>query len=146
MFTDDQITEIVTSQLGTLIWSGGELVNEAGEFTGEFWEDFYSPDDATPELVAQLTEELKGVDFTADFAQAVKEYCNHAGAHLGNIWERFGHDLALARNGHDVGFWVRGLGEAGEVLTLWAESLGMLHIFHGHDSIHPEWAGMFHAE
>jgi|SRR5690606_6803360 len=147
MFTNDQITEIVTSQLDSLIWSEGEITNESGDFTGEMWEDFYDADDATPELVAQLTEELKGVDFTEDFTHAVNEYRNHAGAHLGNIWERFGHDLALTRNHHGAGFWDRGLLRgAGELLINWAESLGELHIFHGSDSIHPEWEGMFHAE
>lgn len=147
MFTNEEITEIVTSQLGSLIWSGGELTNESGEFTGEMWEDFYDADDATPELVAQLTEELKGAEFTEDFTHAVNEYRNHVGTQLGDIWERFGHDLALTRNGHGAGFWDRGLpSDAGDVLTDWAESLGTLNISHGHDSIHPEWVGKFHAE
>lgn len=142
MFTEDQITDIVTSQLGSLIWSEGEIYDEAGEFTGDMWENFYDADDATPELVAQLTEELKGVNFTADLEHALKAYRKH----FGDDWlEHFGHDLAFTRNHHGAGFWDHGLGEAGDVLTLWAESLGMLHIFHGHDSIHPEWAGMFHA-
>lgn len=144
MFTNDQITEIVTSQLGSLIWSEGELVNEEGEFTGEMWEDFYSPDDATPELVAQLTEEmvpLSGGTMSYEMFDALSVY------RLAYTAEQFGHDLALTRNGHGAGFWDRGLGEAGDVLTDWAKSLGTLHIFHGHDSIHPEkWAGMFHAE
>jgi len=59
---------------------------------------------------------------------------------------KFGHDLALTRNHHGTGFWDHGLGVAGDVLTEWAESLGELHLFHGHDSIHAHWAGQFHGE
>lgn len=151
MFTNYPITEIVDSQLGSLIWSEGELTNEDGEFTGEMWEDFYTPEDATPELVAQLTEELEqweDVEFygAAKHDSMLKALDTYA-EHFGDSWaEQFGHDLALTRNRHGAGFWDRGLGEAGYVLTAWAESLGELQIFHGHDSIHPEWAGKFHAE
>ena len=141
MFTENEITEIVTSQLHSLIWSEGEITDENGDYTLENWEDFYSPEDATPELVAQLTEELTG---DLPIPNAIREYRKH----FGDVWaESFGHDLALTRNGHGVGFGDRGLGEDGAVLSDWAHSLGTLHIFHGHDSIHPEkWAGMFHAE
>ena len=152
MFTDDQITKIVTSQLGSLLWSEGEICDENGEATLEMWEDFYGADDATPKLVAQLTEELhqwEDVDFYGvaihdSMVKALNTYVQH----FGSDWPgQFGHDLALTRNGHGAGFWDRGLGEAGDTLTYWAESLDTLHIFHGHDSIHPEkWEGMFHAE
>ena len=139
MFTNDQITEIVTSQLDSLIWSEGEIYDENGEPTLEMWEDFYDAEDATPELVGQLTAELAG---DLPIPNAISEYSEH----FGDDWPwQFGHDLALTRNGHGAGFWDRGLGEAGRVLTDWAESLGELHIFHGHDSVHPEWCGMFHA-
>lgn len=151
MFTNDQITDIVRSQLDALIWSEGEIYDENDNFTLESWEDFYSADDATPELVAQLTEELEqwedeefyGVTVHAKMIRALEEYKEYFGT---KWYSSFGHDVALTRNGHGAGFWDRGLGEAGDVLTNWAETLGTLHIFHGHDSIHPEWSGMFHAE
>ena len=48
-----------------------------------------------------------------------------------------GHDLWLTRNRHGVGFWGRGLGELGDVLTdaanamgerdLWADEYGLIH-------------------
>ena len=141
MFNENEISEIVRSQLDSLLWSEGEIYDENGEPTLERWEDFYSVDDATPELVAQLTEELSG---DLPIPNAISDYQEH----FGESWRgQFGHDLALTRNGHGAGFWDRGLGEAGDVLTAWAESLGTLHIFHGHDSIHPDkWEGMFHAE
>ncbi len=143
MFTQEQIETIVRSQLTSLLWSEGEEYIEAGEFTGNFWDELYSEDDATPELVARLTEELAHWEPTSLEQLALDTYAEH----FGDSWAgQFGHDLALTRNHHGAGFWDRGLGDAGDVLTAWAESLGTLHVFHGHESIHPEWAGMFHAE
>ena len=42
--------------------------------------------------------------------------------------EQFGHDFALTRNGHGAGFWDRGLGELGDVLTKWAETYGETYV------------------
>ena len=39
-----------------------------------------------------------------------------------------GHDFALTRNGHGAGFWDRGAGEAGKVLTESAEAFGEFYI------------------
>lgn len=151
MFTKTEIGLIVTSQLESLLWSEGEEYVESGEPTGIMWEDIYTADDATLELVAQLNEELEqweDVEFYGDAAhdkmlKALDTYVEH----FGGDWPRqFGHDLALTRNHHGAGFWDRGLGDAGDVLTDWAHSLGTLNVFHGHYSIHTEWHGMFHAE
>ena len=152
MFTTEEISEIVTSQLDSLLWSEGEIYDENGDVTLDNWDDIYTHWDATPELDNKLVEELEqledvefyGVDTHVSMVSALATYVEH----FGSDWpEQFGHDLALTRNGHGAGFWDRGLGDAGDVLSDWADSLGTLHIFHGHDSIHPDkWAGMFHAE
>ena len=146
MFTKTEIDLIVTSQLESLLWSAGEEYDETGEFTGNMWDELYSADDATLELRAQLTEELSYLasgEITLEQWEALKTYRDK----FGESWPgQFGHDLALTRNHHGAGFWDRGLGDAGYVLTDWAESLGTLNVFHGHDSIHSEWNGMFHAE
>lgn len=42
----------------------------------------------------------------------------------GVAWDYLGHDLWLTRNGHGAGFWDRGLGELGQLLTRAAKSLG----------------------
>lgn len=144
MFTEDQIVAIVRSQLISLLWSEGEIYDENGVVTLENWDELYSADDATPELVAQLTEELEQWKPASAEQLALDTYVEH----FGSDWPgQFGHDLALTRNGHGAGFWDRGLGDAGDVLTEWAQSLGTLNVFHGHDSIHPDkWENMFHAE
>jgi len=38
--------------------------------------------------------------------------------------EQVGHDFLLTRNHHGAGFWDRGLGELGDVLTTWAQASG----------------------
>lgn len=40
-----------------------------------------------------------------------------------------GHDFALTRNGHGAGFWDRGYGPIGDILTERAESYGEANIF-----------------
>lgn len=143
MFTKTEIDLIVTSQLVSLLWSAGEEYDETGETTGNMWDELYTADDATLELVAQLTEELDQCEPDSDLLWATDIYIDN----FGPDWTgQFGHDLALTRNHHGAGFWDRGLGDAGDVLTDWAKSLGTLNVFHGHDSIHTEWNGMFHAE
>lgn len=151
MFSADQIADIVSSQLVSLLWSEGEIYVENGEPTLDSWKDYYTADDATPELVAQLTDELsqwEDIEFYGDarhdsMVSALTAYKEH----FGSMWlSQFGHDLALTRNGHGAGFWDRGLGESGVVLTDWAHMLGCLELFHGHDSINPAWSGKFHAE
>ena len=42
---------------------------------------------------------------------------------------QLGHDFLLTRNGHGVGFWDRGLGELGDILTTHAQEYGSIHAF-----------------
>lgn len=50
-----------------------------------------------------------------------------------------GHDFALTRNGHGVGFWDRGLGIVGEALTKIAKPYGEAHLWVDSSGIvHPE--------
>lgn len=47
--------------------------------------------------------------------------------------EQAGHDLWLTRNHHGVGFWDRGLGEAGAILTRVADEMGEQYAYVGDD-------------
>lgn len=149
MFSADQIETIVNSHLTTMLWTNplpNPYTGESSDDEFGYFEDDYDSDDATPELRAKLTEEVEHLnsEMSDELRSALETYIEH----FGISWPHsFGHDLALTRDGHGAGFWDRGLGEAGDVLTKWAESLGTLHVFHGHDSINAEkWEGMFHAE
>ena len=44
-----------------------------------------------------------------------------------------GHDFWLTRNGHGTGFWDRGIGKAGDILTECAKSYGSLDLYLGDD-------------
>lgn len=49
--------------------------------------------------------------------------------------QQLGHDLWLTRNGHGAGFWDRGLGELGDLLTKWAKSMGSADLYVDGDEI-----------
>ena len=139
MFNRTELSEIVRSELDSLLWSS---VDEQEENMDKH----YTSDDATVELHARLWDELSkllGENISTKLYYALTAYKERFGQDTPN---QFGHDLALTRNHHGAGFWDRGLGVAGDVLTEWAQSLGELHLFHGNDSNRPEWSGKFHGE
>ena len=139
MFNRTELSAVVQSELGSLLWSStdDQDIN---------FDKFYTADDATlllrDKLWGELTPLIGGTNLVSLY-DALTAYKERFGD---DAPSQFGHDLALTRNHHGAGFWDRGLGVAGDVLTEWAQSLGELHLFHGHDSIHSHWAGQFHAE
>lgn len=68
-----------------------------------------------------------GIDFTdaIDFLAANFETMVALSIHCApgsrldmyGFWDCMGHDFALTRNGHGTGFWDRGYGDAGDILT-----------------------------
>lgn len=150
-FTPEEISTIVDHALIAMLWSAGEITDSEGEPTLDMWDELYTKDDATPELRAAIVAELEqwedvefyGVAKHDEMTKALGKYAEH----FGDMWcAQFGHDMALTRNHHGAGFWDRGLGEAGDVLTDWAHSLGELNVFHGYESDNADWEGKFHAE
>lgn len=152
MFTELQIEAIVHAELHSLLWSEAKPdPDELGAYVGSF-DDDYDPSDATPELVQALSDELKSLEDVEYYGEAKRAELTDAVEYYilncGNDWtEAFGHDMALTRNGHGAGFWDRGLGEHGNVLTEWAKMLGTLHVFDEFtEDKADQWRGMFHAE
>jgi len=159
LFTVEQIETIVDFELHALLWSSPKPDPEGGDANGYFLDD-YESENATPELKNRLLDEVEHLDgqdndrysleTLAELPGAISAYKAHMdNAHPEDVWlECFGHDIAMTRNGHGVGFWDRGLpGDAGAVLSRWARSLGELHIFDDFVSEKvTEWRGMFHAE
>lgn len=47
----------------------------------------------------------------------------------GTVWDYFGHDFWLTRNGHGAGFWDRGLGELGERFTRACRPFGEVNLY-----------------
>lgn len=54
-------------------------------------------------------------------------------------WGQFGHDFWLTRNGHGAGFWDRGLGEFGDILSKWADTFGGVDLFVVTNPAHPNY-------
>ena len=93
----------------TLITRGGE----EGEFDnviywfqgpGRWWED--TPVDLTD--AENFWDSFAYVILSLDYGKRGENWCRA---------ELAGHDFALTRNGHGTGFWDRGLGEMGDMLT-----------------------------
>lgn len=53
----------------------------------------------------------------------------------GYTYNNAGHDLWLTRNYHGAGFWDRGLGTVGDVLTALAEAEGEVGVYLGDDGL-----------
>lgn len=48
-------------------------------------------------------------------------------------YSQCGHDFALTRNGHGAGFWDRGLGKMGDILTEKCDEFGQFDLYIGDD-------------
>ncbi len=114
---------------------------QTGYKVAMLWANAYTDDPETGEyMIADEHPDLSPSiwDFTPEAAEAAHDDCEaflnmtwkgHSVVDLiesatGYGWEQAGHDFALTRNHHGAGFWDRGLGEAGDLLTEAAETFG----------------------
>jgi hypothetical protein len=65
------------------------------------------------------------------------DYCDTIGPnwHAGQTFEQIGHDFWLTRNGHGAGFWDRGLGDLGQVLTEASKTFGSCDLYVGDNGL-----------
>lgn len=118
------IDDVLRAYVEAALWSS---TDDAGEPL-DAWADMA---DIAPETLAAMRADCAG--FLARNADALAEYGE---ALRGLPWpaaELAGHDLWLTRNGHGAGFWDRGTGEAGELLTAAARALGGIDLYVGDD-------------
>lgn len=107
---------------------------------GEFLDTFHNADDVAPETLAQMRQEC------ADFLALEWSYRpgnvpdgTPAETHTVREWldvvrstpVQAGHDFWLTRNGHGAGFWDRGYGYIGDVLTYAAKTYGSYDLYVG---------------
>jgi hypothetical protein len=126
------LDEMTMSYIETALWSShcnGQSPHDEcpGEDCDRGLDDLgYTDDDLAP---GQLIE-IKNQVF--DFVQR----CESEGDLLqGMDPGQAGHDFWLTRNGHGAGFWDRGLGERGDLLTKWAQSFGDADLYIGDDGL-----------
>jgi hypothetical protein len=89
---------------------------------GEPLERNYDAAAFAPEALHKIEQEC--ADFQEDNAELLSRHWDAAQA---------GHDFWLTRNGHGTGFWDRGHGKAGEILTQAAHRAGERTIYDGDD-------------
>lgn len=97
---------------------------------GEALDAIYVSDDLAPETLASMIADC------ADFRALLEREQIDTSA-----WtdEQLGHDLWLTRNRHGAGFWDRGNGPVGDVLTRYALAYGETSLYVGDD-------GLIHAD
>lgn len=90
---------------------------------GEPLGSIYSLDDVSTEALSKALEDCT-------------EFIQRCGPRLRPLEpEQVGHDFWLTRNGHGAGFWDRGLGVLGELLSEAARSFGECELYVGDDGL-----------
>ncbi len=75
----------------------------------------YSIDDIEPDSMEKIIEECEA--FQNDNLELLQAYCEAYQHPEYTSMSLAGHDYWLTRNGHGAGFWDRGIGEVGDLLT-----------------------------
>lgn len=86
-------------------------------------DDDYSIEDISPETMAEMKSDCK--DFVKSNIELLAELNP----------SQCGHDFWLTRNGHGAGFWDRGYGELGEVLSTQSKIYGSVDLYVGDDNL-----------
>ena len=97
---------------------------------GNSIDEGYFIEDLTPEALATIQEDCEAFQKSCK-AELTKAYALY---NSDNPAESAGHDFYLTRNGHGAGFWDRGLGEWGEILTDMSKPFGSLSLYVDKDS------------
>ena len=106
---------IVQHYLTAALWS-------SLDDNGDTLDSTYSVEDFSPELIARAEKDC--AEFEEKAGLVLLEWQSD---------EQNGHDFWLTRNHHGAGFWDRGLGKPGDMLTEIAESFGEICIYVGDD-------------
>lgn len=123
----------------TALWSSNDNADDSG---GEPLDRHHEPDDIADETAAEMREHC------LDFIKANQGHLDQAielilagGTHVKFESEDFhheavtqlAHDFWLTRNGHGAGFWDRGLGTVGDILTSMCRPYGEYTLYLGDD-------------
>src|SRR5690606_29911542 len=108
------LDRFVTAYINAALWSSTDE-------DGSPLDAQYSADDLAPETLEQMTDDCRG--FLE--ANAIPEDLD---GHFADA-ELAGQEYWLTRNGHGAGFWDRGLGAIGKVLTDAAHAFGSRDIY-----------------
>lgn len=114
--------KILRAYIVCALWSSMDNTDDNG---GESMDVNYTEDDIHHDTVADMREDIEA------FTQSAQALLARAGLSDSQI----GHDFWLTRNGHGAGFWDRGLGEVGELLTDMCKPFGSVDLCVGDDGL-----------
>jgi len=122
--SEDEFKEFLQGYLVCALWSSTDESDDSG---GVPMDSIYGIEDLHETALASATESCK------DFADANKDALIRVVNTPGYEWSSAGHDFWLTRNGHGAGFWDRGLGHDGDLLSEAARVYGSCDLYVGDD-------------
>lgn len=113
MITDKQKQEFINGYLTAALWSSTDTITDAeGEERDVELDEYDWADGEAEKLHADC------YDFMQENGKLLERYVRRVGPFdQYTEWELAGHDFWLTRCGHGVGYWDRGLGALGDLLT-----------------------------
>ncbi len=108
------------SYIESLLWSSTQDCGQS------FDEDYYS-DDLAQEALDEIISDCD------DFLQQIREHEDLSDFVATMDLEQVAHDFYLTRNRHGAGFWDRGLGKVGQILTDISHVYGSQYPYVGDD-------------
>jgi len=109
-------TRILDAYIECALWSSTDENDEP-------LDSKYYPSDLAPECLSQMRSDVH--DFIASNESDLE----------GLTDDQIGHDFWLTRNGHGAGFWDRGLGDQGDILTKACSQYGEVFLYVGDDEM-----------
>ncbi|AYD82177.1 hypothetical protein KNU13_gp91 [Gordonia phage Turuncu] len=129
----DRVRSIVDGYLMALIWT--QFTDHDPREDATLMDVGYTIDDVDDATRGRITAEVMAIITAHPLAVRMYAAQRRYNAGDGNVWEHFGHDFLLTRDGHGAGFWDRGLGDLGDYLTTIADGYG------DHDELYPATIG-----
>jgi hypothetical protein len=115
----DKLDGFTRAYVEAALWSSNDESDDNG---GEPTDKNYGIEDVEPSAIAEMAEDCREFQFDN----------SHLLAKAGDD-EQNGHDFWLTRNRHGAGFWDRGYGRVGDILTDRAHEWGESHPYVGDD-------------
>jgi hypothetical protein len=116
---DDNHAKMVTAYIVAMQWA-------STDFDGNSLEDYELSEDAHQAASVACARFMERHTSTMDLIMAI---------HSDYGYEQAGHDLFLNRERHGAGFWDRGLGHYGDVLSKYCDEIGACDPCVGDDNL-----------
>lgn len=120
--------DVLKGALEAALWTGLRWNHESQETESD---DLRRPMAEVPEhIVTALREDVQMFlrDQAHEIVKAMPLYAAHLAQADWTVGEQIGHDFTLTRNHEGAGFWDRGLGEVGDLLTAACRPFGTWQI------------------